>query len=168
MVCRSRRLLLIISHASPKRMLHVVRMPVRLAQSLLCSQIMIVRKIFKRLHFAPLSRLGLLRSVAYMIYAMANRYLSPDLKECVLRLWDHGWETFTVLRCTRCLHNSCRIFDELAIVNKSSLELSPRLSKAFIEDSDLFLDELQFVHGSPSNTKSRHQHFSIVTQSHTS
>ncbi|KIJ08666.1 hypothetical protein PAXINDRAFT_51482, partial [Paxillus involutus ATCC 200175] len=89
---------------------------------------------------------------------MVNRRISPDLKECALRLWNDGWDTEDVcdmIGVSRAsLYRWEAIFDEFGSVNRppspiqgQSLRLLTRaLSTAcedlFTEESDLYLDEV--------------------------
>jgi hypothetical protein len=97
---------------------------------------------------------------------MVNRRICPDLKECALRLWNHGWDVEDICDALGVSKTSCyrwrRIFDELGTVNKPPSPLKgptriitqgllTAIEDLFIEDSDFFLDEICI---SPSNIKS--------------
>ncbi|KAG1718097.1 Homeodomain-like protein, partial [Suillus occidentalis] len=88
---------------------------------------------------------------------MVNRRISKDLKECALRLWDHGWELEDICEAFGVSRRSCyrwrRIFEEHGAVEKPPSPLIGRthtitrallmaIQDLFSEESDLYLDEV--------------------------
>jgi len=88
---------------------------------------------------------------------MVNRRISNDLKETALRLWDHGWELKDICEALRVSERSCyhwrRIFEEFGTATKPPAPLTDRtriitralltgVEDLFVEDSELFLDEV--------------------------
>ncbi|KAG1738919.1 Homeodomain-like protein, partial [Suillus paluster] len=91
------------------------------------------------------------------LYAMVNRRISEDIKQCALRLWNHGWDVQDICEALGISQSSCyrwrRIFEELGTVKKPPSPLIGRtriitralltaVEDLFAEDSDLFLDEV--------------------------
>ncbi|THU81440.1 hypothetical protein K435DRAFT_592083, partial [Dendrothele bispora CBS 962.96] len=90
---------------------------------------------------------------------MVNRRISPDLKECALRMWNLGWDradicyTFRVSQAS--LYRWKAIFDEFGQVTNppSGLRGRPRMiglaaltacKEVYRHNSDTYLDELQW------------------------
>ncbi|KAG2749004.1 Homeodomain-like protein, partial [Suillus brevipes Sb2] len=88
---------------------------------------------------------------------MVNRRISNDLKDCALRLWDHGWDLEDICEAFGVSERSCyrwrRIFEECGTATKPPSPLTGRtrtitrallmaVEDLFAEDSDLFLDEV--------------------------
>ncbi|KAG2741767.1 hypothetical protein P692DRAFT_201726212 [Suillus brevipes Sb2] len=88
---------------------------------------------------------------------MVNRRISKDLKECALRLWDHGWELKDICEAFGVSRRSCyrwqQIFEEHGAVEKPPSPLIGRtrtitrallmaIQDLFSEESDLYLDEV--------------------------
>jgi transposase len=90
---------------------------------------------------------------------MVNRRISPDLKECALRLWEAGWEETDIIQgllvSRASLYQWRHVFEELQSVVKPPSPLRGRtriISRAVLTavydiyktDPDMYLDELQF------------------------
>ncbi|KAG2128610.1 hypothetical protein DEU56DRAFT_819250 [Suillus clintonianus] len=88
---------------------------------------------------------------------MVNRRISNDLKDCALRLWNHGWELADICEAFGVSERSCyrwrRIFEECGTTTKPRSPLTGRtrtitralltaIEDLFTVDSDLFLDEV--------------------------
>ncbi|KAG1723224.1 hypothetical protein EDB19DRAFT_2043847 [Suillus lakei] len=70
------------------------------------------------------------------VNAMVNRRISNNLKDCALRLWDHGWELEDI-------YEAFGISRGTATVGDGSLRtLLTAVKDLFAEDSDLFPDEV--------------------------
>ncbi|KAG2150764.1 hypothetical protein DEU56DRAFT_869105 [Suillus clintonianus] len=69
---------------------------------------------------------------------MVNRRISNNLKDCALRLWNHGWELADICEAFGVSERSCyrwrRIFEECALLMA--------IEDLFTVYSDLFLDEV--------------------------
>ncbi|KAG2126955.1 hypothetical protein DEU56DRAFT_689232, partial [Suillus clintonianus] len=95
------------------------------------------------------------------VNAMVNRRISNDLKDCALRLWNHGWELADICeafgvserRGLRSCYRWRRIFEECGTATKPPSPLTGRtrtitralltaIEDLFTVDSDLFLDEV--------------------------
>ena len=87
---------------------------------------------------------------------MVNRRISPDLKECALRLWEAGWDEEDI--CSALLVSRASlfrwraIFDTFGMVNKPPSPLKGRtriitravltaVHQLYETTSDLYLDE---------------------------
>ncbi|KIJ15174.1 hypothetical protein PAXINDRAFT_51189, partial [Paxillus involutus ATCC 200175] len=91
-------------------------------------------------------------------YIMVNRRISPDLKECALRLWNNGWDIEDVcdaMGVSRAsLYRWEAIFEEFGSVNRPpspirgqslrilTCALTTACADLFTEESDLYLDEV--------------------------
>jgi transposase len=90
---------------------------------------------------------------------MGNRRISPDLKECALRLWELGWEeadivqTLAVSRAS--IYRWRKIFEEFGTTTNPHARLAGRpstITRAVLTavhdvykgEADLYLKELQF------------------------
>ncbi|KIJ06427.1 hypothetical protein PAXINDRAFT_92021 [Paxillus involutus ATCC 200175] len=88
---------------------------------------------------------------------MVNRRISKDLKECALRLWNHGWDLEDICEALSVSRSSCyrwrEIFEEFGAVKRPPSPLVGRtriLTRALLtaveglyaQDSNLYLDEV--------------------------
>ncbi|KAG1724537.1 hypothetical protein EDB19DRAFT_1759303 [Suillus lakei] len=95
---------------------------------------------------------------------MVNWRMSRDLKDCVLTLWDHGWEAEDICEVVGISRASCfcrrNLFEELGTVARPPSPLVVRTR--IIVSADLFLDEITW------STTLRHQLIILISQSQTS
>jgi hypothetical protein len=54
---------------------------------------------------------------------MVNRRISEDIKQCALRLWNHGWDVQDICEALGISQGSCyrwrKIFEELGTIKKA-------------------------------------------------
>lgn len=87
---------------------------------------------------------------------MVNRQISNDLKECALRLWNHGWDLediCEVLEVSRSSYYRWRKIFEEGALDRQPYPLVGRtrtitrailgaIEELCLEDSDLFINEV--------------------------
>ena len=88
---------------------------------------------------------------------MVYRQISNDLKECALRLWNHGWDLEDISVALGVSRSSCyrwqKILEEHGVVNRPPSPLVGRtrtitrailgaIEDLYLQESDLFLDEI--------------------------
>ncbi|KAG1844619.1 hypothetical protein DFJ58DRAFT_717593 [Suillus subalutaceus] len=78
---------------------------------------------------------------------MVNRRISKDIKECALRLWDHGWDLEDIAEALGVSRRSCYcwLLPPSPLVGRTrtiTRALLTAVEDIFTEDPDLFLDEV--------------------------
>ncbi|KAJ8588621.1 hypothetical protein M405DRAFT_819414 [Rhizopogon salebrosus TDB-379] len=101
---------------------------------------------------------------------MVNRRISEDLKECALRLWNHGWDVEDVCKAFGVSTSSCyrwrQVLEERGTIKRPPSPLTGHtrtitrallsaIQDLFAIDADLFLDEDEHNNNNSLSTLSR-------------
>ncbi|KAG1762009.1 hypothetical protein EDD22DRAFT_731637, partial [Suillus occidentalis] len=71
---------------------------------------------------------------------MDNQRISNDLKDRTLQLWDHGWDLEDICEAQYC--HKAPFSTHRGVLEQITRALLMAVEHLFVEDSDLFLDEV--------------------------